>query len=105
METVWSIYNLESNKETGLVIRAVYAIISKEDDFLIRHVKHQELTGDPTDPDFIPYADLTEIEVINWIKANLGQEAVDEYESEVEAELTAKIAEEAAKTTQEGLPW
>ena len=105
METIWSIYNLESNKETGLVIRAVYAIISKEDNLLVRHVKNQDLSGDPTEPNFIPYENLTQADVVNWIKDVLGQETVDEYESEVEAELTAKIAEEAAKTTQDGLPW
>ena len=105
METIWSIYNLESNKETGLVIRAVYAIISKEDNLLVRHVKNQDLSGDHTEPNFIPYENLTQADVVNWIKDVLGQETVDEYESEVEAELTAKIAEEAAKTTQDGLPW
>lgn len=46
------------------------------------------LTLDP-EADFTPYADLTEAQVIGWVKDALGEEQVASYEENVAAQIAA----------------
>lgn len=55
--------------------------------------------GDPTDPDYIAFADLTEADVLGWIQA----EVVDAYEEHVNAEIQRRIDE--VSTSDAALPW
>lgn len=48
------------------------------------------MTLNPDEP-FIPYADLTEAEVIGWVQSALGAEQVAEYEAAVAQQLEAQI--------------
>ena len=55
-------------------------------------------TPDPTDPDYVPYADLTEEMVLGWVWETVDQEAT-------EAALAAKIEAEKNPVTADGVPW
>ena len=55
-------------------------------------------TPDPTDPDYVPYADLTEEMVLGWVWETVDQEAT-------EAALAAKIEAEKNPVTANGVPW
>jgi hypothetical protein len=46
--------------------------------------------GVSVDPDapFVPYADLTEAQVIGWVKDALGEDAVVAYEANVAEQIT-----------------
>jgi hypothetical protein len=105
MTTTWKIYNLEHEISNGLVIKVTYGFIVDSEGFLNRRVGEITLTGDPTSPNFVAYEDLTEEIVINWVKSELGEEAVTEIETQVQSQVQAAIDAAAAKTTQEGLPW
>lgn len=48
------------------------------------------LTLDP-EADFTPYADLTEMQVIGWVKDALGEEQVAGYEENVAAQIDALV--------------
>lgn len=48
------------------------------------------LTLDP-EADFTPYADLTEAQVIGWVKDALGEEQVAGYEANVAAQIDALV--------------
>lgn len=48
------------------------------------------LTLDP-EADFTPYADLTEAQVVGWVKDALGEEQVASYEENVAAQIEAQI--------------
>lgn len=50
----------------------------------------QGVTLDPAAP-FTPYADLTEAQVIGWVKSALGDEEVAGYEANVAAQIEAQI--------------
>ena len=60
-------------------------------------------------PDFIPYADLTENDVLGWVYTSLieGDETAAEAKARVEADRTAKVQKQidAAATTESGVPW
>lgn len=48
------------------------------------------LTLDP-EADFTPYADLTEAQVVGWVKDALGEEQVAGYEANVAAQIDALV--------------
>lgn len=48
------------------------------------------LTLDP-EATYVPYADLTEAQVIDWVKEALGEEAVTGYEANVAQQIADQI--------------
>jgi len=55
-------------------------------------------TPDPTAPDYIAYADLTEADVLGWVWESVDKDATEES-------LAAKIEAEKNPTTADGVPW
>ena len=47
---------------------------------------------------YVPYADLTEAEVVGWVQESLGQDTI-------EASLTAQIESQKNPVQEAGLPW
>lgn len=56
--------------------------------------------NDPSEPGFIPYDQLTEVEVLGWVYTGLGDQ-----KAEIEATLTAKVEKQLNPTTANGVPW
>ena len=46
---------------------------------------------DPTKPDYVPYEDLTESEVIAWTQGALGADTVTAYEENVASQIENQI--------------
>jgi hypothetical protein len=63
------------------------------------------LTGDDQDPNFIPYEQLTEEIVINWIKNNVGEEVLTSIEENIEIRIQNRITELANPPFLQGKPW
>lgn len=57
--------------------------------------------GDPDPENFTPFSELTKTEVIDWVKATLGEEQV----AAVEAALAEQINQKLNPTTATGTPW
>ena len=55
-------------------------------------------TPDASAPDFVPFDQLTEADVLAWVWSSMDKDAT-------EAALTAKIEEQKAPATVSGLPW
>jgi hypothetical protein len=64
---------------------------------------------DASSPSFVPYADLTESDVLGWVYTSLieGDETAAEAKARVEADRDAKVQKQidAAATTASGVPW
>jgi len=64
---------------------------------------------DASSPDFIPYADLTEADVLGWVYNSLieGDETATEAKARVEANRTAKVQGQIdrAASDSSGVPW
>jgi hypothetical protein len=56
--------------------------------------------NNPDEPGFIPYDQLTQEIVLNWVYASLGDQ-----KAEIEATLTAKVEKQLNPTTANGVPW
>lgn len=96
----WNVNTLERVTATG-EIQAVHYTVDAEDG-TYRAGAYGSVGLDPADPDdMVPYADITKEQVIGWLHAKLGEEAV----ANVESALQAQIDEQHAPTKATGLPW
>ena len=88
--------------ENELVTEVTYRVHSKNDSLIADHRGNVTLTGDPLSPDFIPFKDLTETQVVQWVKDSVDVEAI---EAQVQDALDAKVAKRESRETITGLPW
>ena len=101
----WKIENMKRQLSDGLVIKVNYRVVAKDKELIADKRGAITLTGDPSSPDFIPFENLTEEDVITWVRANLGVVEISTIEAEVQSVLDAKIAARSARQTATGLPW
>lgn len=98
----WNISTMEHNTSDGGVIVAHWRVTDSEtvgdDTYTASAYGTCSFTPDASSPDFTPYADLTEATVLGWVWDNMDKD-------DVEASLTANIAEQKNPTTQDGVPW
>ena len=95
----WAIANLERNTLDGKVIVAHYTISAKSGDDAYSSGAYGSLgfDGEIT----TPFSELTEQQVIDWVKEALGDEKV----TEIEAALQAQLDEQRAPSKAAGVPW
>lgn len=102
----WEIAELERNTSDGGVITAHWRVKAEEvvDGEITNSASRYgsvSFTPDSSAGDFIAYADLTEANVIQWVKDSMGADEVSTLEAAVDTEL------EAVKnpTVSWGKPW
>lgn len=94
----WTIATLERQTDTGGVITAHWQVNAQDDGYTAFSYGTTGLQPDPSDPDFVPYDQLTETDVLAWVWG-----AVDK--DEMEAALAANIEDQKAPAISTGLPW
>ena len=96
MEITWKISQLERLTETGAVQRVHYYVCITSDGAVFEQTdtKKVDLTGDVT----TAYADLTETQVIGWVKDAIGAEAVTALENKMSGLMPLTGVED-------GIPW
>ena len=98
----WTIANLERNTADGGVTIVHWRVTAEEtvgeETYTASAYGTCGFTPDASAPDFVPYDQLTEADVLAWVWSSMDKDAT-------EAALTAKIEEQKAPATQSGLPW
>jgi hypothetical protein len=94
----WTIANLEHNVADGGVIVAHWRVTAEDGDYTASAYGTAGFTPDPDAAGFVPYADLTEADVLAWVWASVDKD-------EMEANLAKQIEDQKAPATQSGLPW
>jgi hypothetical protein len=94
----WHIANLERETSDGYVFTAHYTVDAADGTY--RAGAYGSLGLERGD-DMVPFADLTEGLVIDWVKEKLGDDKV----AEIESALAAQIDEQHAPSKASGLPW
>lgn len=105
METNWKILNLKRKPSSGLVIEVTYVMNFKLQDESDRKIGVIELEGDENDPNFVPFEELTEEIVLDWVKSNLGEEKIEEIESKHQSIMEDRIYKKSNPEFLQGLPW
>jgi hypothetical protein len=105
--TTWTISTLERELADGGVVVAHWRATASEtvgtgDDAVTYSASSYGTCGftpDPSSPDYIPYADVTEQDALNWTWAG----GVDK--DAIEASLSANIEAQKNPTQASGVPW
>jgi len=92
------IVQLERSLPDGVVFTAHWTAELIEDEHIASTYGSVELEQkDPSDPDFIPFDDLTEEVVIGWVQAKIGDE--------IEDNLNRQMQALKHPTSASGVPW
>jgi len=102
--TTWKVLDMKHNPTDGGVLEVKWELRASADSGETA-VEGGELKIDSYDassPNFIPFANLTEETVLNWVWTDLGDK-----KAEIEQDRTDKVNAQIAKKTNEatGLPW
>lgn len=104
MSVTWSVvqmeYALAQDDKTNVVNNVHWQCIVAENEHFARAygtigISTEDLSN------FTEFADLTEAQVVEWVKAALGEEQV----TQIEQGLASRVAEIINPTTGSGLPW
>ena len=98
----WTIAQLERNTTDNGVIVAHWRVTAEETVGDVTYTASSYGTcgfsPDPASPDFVPYADLTEADVLAWVYESVDKDAT-------EASLQANIDLQINPVTASGVPW
>ena len=95
MNIVWTIDNLDRQTSDGLVITAHWRVNAVDGEHT---ASAYGSVGFQRGDDFTPFEQLTEAQVIGWVKSQLDVE-------QIEAALAQIIAEQKNPTKVSGTPW
>jgi hypothetical protein len=98
--TIWKISNLDRNTADGFVNTVHWNASQTEGDFTASTYSTVSFTKEDG-INYVPYAELTEAAVVEWVKGYLGADGV----AAVDAALAANIAEQKAPKVATGTPW
>jgi len=90
-----TIKQLERNTADDVVTTAHWNASEVDGDYSASAYGTQSFTRDENSPEFIPFDDLTEANVVSWLTLDEG----------LEANLLAQVAEQKAPTAASGVPW
>lgn len=95
----WKIAQLERETADGFVFTAHYTVDANDGTY---NAGAYGSAGFQRPENLIPFADLTEEQVIGWTKEAIGG---DEKVAEIEAALQAQLDEQRTPSKAPGLPW
>jgi hypothetical protein len=112
INNTWSVTNMQHTDADGGVFLVYWSMVAASDgtpSYTASEGGKLRCEPDPTSPTYIPYADLTEADVLEWVYTSLirGDETAAEAKARVEADRDAKVQKQidAAATTASGVPW
>jgi len=100
MAVIWTISTLERNTDNGVVV-AHWRASDVDGDHSGSSYGTCGFTPDASADGYVAYDNLTEENVIGWVKGSMGEEAV----TGVEDSIAAQIAESKAPAISVGTPW
>ena len=101
----WEITSCTRETADGYVNKVIYRVNATDETYVSRATGEVLLEKPET---LIPYADLTENQVIGWVKTKIESNATagsGASIAQIEAQLDAEINEQKAPTTAVGTPW
>ena len=112
INNTWSVTNMQHTDADGGVFLVYWSMVAASDgtpSYTATDGGKLRCEPDPSSPDYIPYADLTEADVLAWVYESLvqGEETAAEAKARVEADRTAKVQGQIdrANTQANGVPW
>jgi hypothetical protein len=106
MEITWNITDMKRDI-SGVVKIIYYSITVKDTDSNYEDVYSYTLNVErkPDSPEIINYQDLTQEEVLTWVKNKLGQERVTKIENRLTNKVINFKIQNNNLNLETGLPW
>ena len=101
MAVTWTIAQLERNTDGNGVVVAHWRATDVDGDHSGSSYGTCGFTPDATAEGYVAYDALTEADVIAWVKASMGEEAVEALESSIAAQIELS----KAPVVSTGVPW
>jgi hypothetical protein len=98
MTTTWSISQMDRNAANGGVTVAHWNVSAVDGDYSASAYGTVGFTPDASASDFVPYASLTQADVLAWVWGSVDKAAA-------EASLAQQIEAQKNPVTLNGLPW
>ena len=96
------IVSLDRNLPAGLCATAHWTASKTDGDYTASAYGSIGLPAkDPSDPTFVAYEDITEVQAIAWVEDAMGEEQV----AALEANLDGQIEAQKNPVTASGTPW
>jgi hypothetical protein len=92
----WQVVQMNRNTDGGFVTTVHYTVSAVDGDYTASTYGTVGYTQG--EGSYVPYADLTEAEVVGWVQESLGKDTVEEG-------LTAQIEAQKNPVQESGLPW
>lgn len=97
----WNIDNLVRTVPDNVVTTVCCVVTMTEDGYTEKTVFAQPVPyKDPTDPSFVPFDNLNEGQVVQWVQERLGPVRIAQIEKGLEQNINKQKVQ-----TAEGLPW
>lgn len=95
---VWKVVDLQRRLSDGYVFKAKYTVDASDDTYSFGGTGEMNFE----EPEELkPFSELTEEEVIGWIKESLGEEKLENLTQQ----LIGAVAEQRTPTIGQGTPW
>jgi len=96
MEYTWNVVQMDRLTSDGFVVTVHYTVNAVDGDYTASTYGTVGYTQG--EGSYVPYADLTEAEVVGWVQESLGKDTVEEG-------LAANIEAQKNPVQETGLPW
>ena len=102
----WAIANLEREASDGYVFTAHWTVVGISDDVdpegnPYNSAAYGSMGLERPKGSLIPFDELTQDQVVGWVKDNFGSDKV----TKIEEALAARIFEQRFPTVETGVPW
>ena len=105
----WSVNDMQRKDSDGGVFLIYWSMVSSDGTYSASEGGKLRCEYDASASGFIPYADLTEADVLGWVYASLveGDETPEEAKARIEADRTAKVQGQIDRAASQslGVPW
>lgn len=98
MNTTWTISQLDRTLPEGGVVTAHWRVTSVDGEYSASAYGTAGFTPNPDAPNFVPYDELTEDDVLAWVWGSIDKDAA-------ETSLASQIDAQKNPVTATGLPW
>jgi hypothetical protein len=96
MNYTWNVVQMDRLTSDGFVTTVHYNVSAVDGEYTASTYGTVGYTQE--EKDYVPFADLTQAEVVGWVQNSLGKDTVEEA-------LTAQIEAQKNPVTESGLPW
>jgi hypothetical protein len=96
MEYQWNVVQMDRLTSDGFVVTVHYTVNAVDGDYTA--YTYGTVGYTQGEGSYVPYADLTEAEVVGWVQESLGKDTV-------EAGLAAQIEAQKNPVQEAGVPW